>query len=177
MCANAGAAAHVDAALEGTPGEALLSSTVAGRGYRGLTYTFSGGLLVTMHRADTPAFDAVASWSGHRFGLIASETRKRMVQLLGSDLTTMSRTQPTRPSHQLKHNEVDALEVNLPDVEHWLANEVDGERSRQKGLAVTETQHTLLSTVLLIREDALLAMSEPDRAILKASARAHHPAG
>ncbi len=161
--------AHVESMIDSDVGENLLDSVAETRPYRGLSYTFSGGLLNVVHRADAPPFAGAETWAGRTFGLVSSDTRKRTLRNLGSQLGLMSRTSAWRPTLQVKRGDVDAIEVNLPDVEHWLANEIDNPR-RSRGLAVTETQHTLLSTILLIREDVYQQMTPEDQAVVKAAA-------
>ena len=175
---------HVDATLEGEPGERLLTSMVEDQGYRGLAYTFSGGLLVNLSSSDAP-FTTLESWSGQRFRVEGSSIRARTLKVLGSEVVSLlKQVQSGSPRGTLLIAEgtVDALEVNLPDVEHWLSDELEssdaslnlGKPNRRQramsNLAITETQHTLLSTVLLIREDAFQSMSEEDQAVVKAAA-------
>jgi len=170
---------HVTAGLEGEAGERLLAST-AGEGYRGLAYTFSGGLQVMLSRDDAP-FTSAESWEGQRFREVSSASRQSALEVLGGESSPRLRDDTThhRATDLIRRGLVDAEEINLPDVEHWLANVVSDREAEQvrrrrrlnvSGLAVTETQHALLSTVLLIREETFQSLSAADQAVVKAAA-------
>ncbi|MFA6236697.1 MAG: hypothetical protein WC635_05160 [Bacteriovorax sp.] len=176
---------HVDRFLESDAGEKLLASTVSDFGYRGLAYTFSGGLLVSLTQKKNPLVSE-QSWSGLRFRKIGSTIRERTLAELGGKFVPLSSYKKIafgspvghRPTNLIQANAIDAEEINLPDVERWLSDVIPtpGKKLPPKNrydlnkFAVTETQHSLLSTIFVIKEQTFQSMSKKDQEIVKAAA-------
>lgn len=168
---------HIDKFFESEDGEKLLASTSETYGYRGLGYTFSGGLLQTISRVDNPMLSK-GNWNGKRFRSTGSIIRNDFLQELGAELTFVHKSKETlvdikhriiRPPQLINENLIDIEEINLPDVELFFAkSSKDSSNLNQlKRLTVTETKHVLLSTVFLINEKSYQKMSVTDQAIVK----------
>lgn len=80
-----------------------------------------------------------------------------------------------RPAFLLRRNLLTAEEINLPDVEYWLVDELLLSKGMNKkifeqktnNIAINETQHSLISTIMMVREDVLSKMSEKDQKTFK----------
>jgi hypothetical protein len=191
--------AHVERALESPTGEGLLASAVDSHGIRGLAYTFSGGLLVMVGPQDVD-LTSKAGWEDQRFEPVASEMRNQIATSLDVDMIVRERSALSLIDKWTGQQESDVLapddfgvrEINLPDVEYKLAKYLDepsetsgrpqgssgvrlarhsgGAQPEAGSLAVTETQHVLLATVLNIREDSWDRLSAEDQVIVKEAA-------
>lgn len=170
---------HINSFLESEAGEALLASTVAKHNMRGLAYSFSGGLLVVLTQKSTPLVTK-ENWAGKRFRNVESMIRQRAIKELGGNFVSLdfknekngkSNFRKSSTNAILKKDLIDAEEVHLPDLQRKLMGQ-DGAVMPYalKRFSVSETQHTLLSTIFLISEKKFQSMSSEDQKVVKSAA-------
>ncbi|MFA6238582.1 MAG: hypothetical protein WC635_14705 [Bacteriovorax sp.] len=176
---------HVNRFLESETGENLLASTSSTHNMRGLAYSFSGGLLVALTPKDKPLITR-ESWNGRHFRTIDSLIRLRAVKELGGEIADLEEqndkindgeSKRHRATVMINSKIIDAEEINLPDLERKLFERKDVVKfngviksSVLNKISVSETQHTLLSTIFLINEKKFQSMSAEDQKIVKDAA-------
>jgi TRAP-type C4-dicarboxylate transport system substrate-binding protein len=160
--------------------ENLLNSTIKSKGLRGLAYTFSGGLIdfVSQRNLDMTKFN---NWNKLKIKPSATEVKQMTFDYLHANYqkkhghNQYNTNFAHRPTFLLRRNVLTAEEINLPDVVYWLVDELlEGPRMNKKifeqktnNITLNETQHSLISTIMMVREDIFSKMNEKDQKIFK----------
>lgn len=181
---------HIEAFFSSPVANNLLVKSAEKSGVRGLAFTFSGGLLQTLsHENNNLTLEYV--WNDKKLRSTGSFVRDLYIQNLGGKIITMTtgnsiklggesisikkKNHIIRPTQLINNRVVDAEEINLPDIELQLAetlkkateNKAKQKVKRIKKLSVSETSHTLLSTVFLINEKSFNKLSPEQQKIVQ----------
>jgi TRAP-type C4-dicarboxylate transport system substrate-binding protein len=183
---------HINNFFNSDVAKNLLTSTAEEFGFRGLAFTFSGGLLQTLSLKNND-MSYRNHWSTKRFRHTDSIVRDEYIKYLGGIFvdssvkklnslinTDFKKSDSDRldwgPVYLIKNEVVDVEEINLPDVEKFLSMKFKKNKKIKEAkqdlyqLSLSETQHTLLSTVFMINEKTYQKLSPKQREILQSAA-------
>jgi len=171
--------AEVDNFIASNTADKLLTSTIQSKGIRGIAYTFSGGLIdfVTQKNLDMTNFN---NWKNLKTKTTATEIKKMTFDFLETKYQVRHKDYKFnsliahRPTFLIMKKTITAEEINLPDISYWLSEDENFLnkkvfnnvlQKRASNIAVQETQHSLISTIMLIRENVYNQLNEKDKII------------
>ena len=162
---------HITNIVEGRLGNELLAS-MEKSGLKGLGYTYCGGLMSMLTAGEE--IKGVEFFRDKRVGATWSQTRNQMFRDVGSYTVRYQSPYKKRINSReaLTKNLADFKEISLADYSRViLKDDFDVKESSKHGFAVTETNHTLLLTILFMNQKKLNELNKNDKKIFLETAK------